>query len=166
MGYFRSQDIRLLLFLNNRLHLKGLKVFMRAYTHLGGVAFHSCLAIFLLFAQRPLGITFLINIFVSQFLVHRPRPYATYESVIVRKESRDTNAFPSAHTASSLMAAFTFSRAFPEMAWLFYPAAILVGLFRIILGYHYPSDVLASMLLTSPTYALLHFLDFSNFSGI
>lgn len=38
MGYFRSQDIRLLLFLNNRLHLKGLKAFMRAYTHLGGVA--------------------------------------------------------------------------------------------------------------------------------
>lgn len=173
MGYFRSQDIRLLLFLNNRLHLKGLKAFMRAYTHLGGVAFHSCLAIFLLFAERPLGVTFLINIFVSQFLVHslkflvhRPRPYATYESVIVRKESRDTNAFPSAHTASSLMAAFTFSKAFPELAWLFYPLAILVGLSRIILGYHYPSDVLASMLLTSLTYTLLHFLDFSNFSGI
>ena len=56
MGYFRSQDIRLLLFLNNRLHLKGLKAFMRAYTHLGGVAFHSCLAIFLLFAERPQGL--------------------------------------------------------------------------------------------------------------
>lgn len=64
------------------------------------------------------------------------------------------------------MAAFTFSKAFPELAWLFYPLAILVGLSRIILGYHYPSDVLASMLLTSLTYTLLHFLDFSNFSGI
>ena len=159
MNYFRRTDIRILYFINNKLHNKMLQRFFTIYTELGGVVFYSFLILLLLLLVRPLGVTLLVNIFISQFIVHsikfivhRPRPYITYEDIIVRKASKDINAFPSAHTASSLMAALTFSMVFPSFSAVFYIGAVMVGISRIYLGYHYPSDVLGSMLITLTTY--------------
>ena len=64
-------------------------------------------------------------------LVERPRDFS----------------FPSGHTASSFAAAGVFFRRLPK--WLGVPAlllAVLMGLSRLYVGVHYPTDVLVGLL--------------------
>jgi undecaprenyl-diphosphatase len=55
----------------------------------------------------------------------------------------DHFSFPSGHTlhamAFSLVALFYY----PHLAWLLLPFTLLVALSRVVLGLHYPSDVMA-----------------------
>lgn len=168
MNILRDIDVKILFFINKRLHNKYLHQFFRLYTEFGGVIFYSLLIIFLFLTNKNIGISLLINIFISQFIVHglkfvihRPRPYVTYEEIINRKASKDINAFPSAHTASSLMAALTLGEFFPEWRIPLIIGAALVAFSRIYLGYHYPSDVLGSMGITILSFLAIQLFNIS-----
>lgn len=77
----------------------------------------------------------------------RPRPFATHAALthVLSAKSSDPS-FPSDHAAAAFaiaFAVFAFSR---RGGALFLAAATLISLSRIALGLHYPSDVLAGML--------------------
>jgi membrane-associated phospholipid phosphatase len=80
------------------------------------------------------------------YLWERPRPF-THAALTHVLGTRTTDpSFPSDHTAAAFaiaFAVFTFSR---RAGAVFLAVATLIGLSRIALGMHYPSDVLAGLL--------------------
>ena len=59
----------------------------------------------------------------------------------------ETYSFPSGHVANSASGALALSRAWPPFAPMFWTLAALVCVSRILVGAHYPLDVLAGALL-------------------
>jgi undecaprenyl-diphosphatase len=91
-----------------------------------------------------------IALLANQAIAHvwdRPRPFATHQAgtYLLSAPSPDPS-FPSDHAAAAFAIAFCVL-AFSRWAGVgFLSAATLIGLSRIALGMHYPSDVLAGLL--------------------
>ena len=77
----------------------------------------------------------------------RPRPCARHERILPRVAPLDEYSFPSGHTLHATAFTLIAIHDYPPLIWLLLPFAVLVALSRIVLGLHYPSDVLAGALL-------------------
>jgi undecaprenyl-diphosphatase len=73
----------------------------------------------------------------------RKRPCERSAGPPQRAPIPDHGSFPSGHTLHAVMAAVVVSVLAGPVAPLFIVLAILVGLSRVVLGVHYPSDVAA-----------------------
>jgi undecaprenyl-diphosphatase len=77
----------------------------------------------------------------------RERPFITHASIVRGAVPLDRFSFPSGHTLHAVSFTLIASMAFPLLALLLVPLALLIALSRVVLGLHYPSDVLAGALL-------------------
>lgn len=85
-----------------------------------------------------------ITVQIIKHLAGRARPRITYETVFTGPSLRGGyDSFPSGHTAAAFSFAFIISLYFPKYRFLFYLAAVLTALSRIIGLSHFPSDILA-----------------------
>lgn len=73
----------------------------------------------------------------------RIRPCHRHPGIRLGTAPLDRFSFPSGHTLHAVAFALTASAHFPVLGWLVWPFAGLVAASRVILGLHYPSDVLA-----------------------
>ena len=73
----------------------------------------------------------------------RERPFITHDGIDRAGATLDRYSFPSGHTLHAVSFAWQASAHFPALAWVLLPLAGLIAASRVVLGLHYPSDVLA-----------------------
>ncbi|MGE6333812.1 phosphatase PAP2 family protein [Stenotrophomonas sp. NPDC077659] len=74
----------------------------------------------------------------------RPRPYAADLRIRAWVAPLDEFSFPSGHTLHAVSFTIVALAYYPWLAPLLVPFTFGVGLSRVVLGLHYPSDVLAA----------------------
>jgi len=69
-----------------------------------------------------------------------PEAIPGFKSVV---EPSDRFSFPSGHTSAAFMVASIFTYFYPIAGIVLFPWAVMVGIARVVLGVHFPSDVIA-----------------------
>ena len=106
-----------------------------------------------------LAVTYIVVDLVMKPVFDRPRPFEV-EDLVPIVDPPTSASFPSGHTAHSFAAAFCifyYNRRWGIPALAF---ASLVGVSRIYLGVHWPTDVLAGVIVgVAVAYAAIWFMD-------
>lgn len=102
-----------------------------------------------------LGFAFEVPLFMLiKRLLKRPRPYHQL-SITAVIQAHDQFSFPSGHTTAAFLFATLASHSFPEFTGIWFSWAVAVGLSRLLLGVHYPGDIIAGAVIGT---ALAHFV--------
>lgn len=155
---FLSLDSGILLWIQDHLRQEWLDPVVKGFTHLGDSGFLwilLCLALLLFPQTRRVGGAVAVALIMSLIctnillkpLVQRTRPWLVVEGLTALVAEHDMNSFPSGHTSAALAAAVACLGTLPKK-WggVVLALAVLMGLSRLYVGVHYPSDVLAGAL--------------------
>jgi undecaprenyl-diphosphatase len=157
---FYEFECRLFQNVNQHFDKKYLNFFFRAITNLGGASFTiGLMLILLIISPKETRMTVLASALAlssSHIPVHfmkklfpRKRPYLTLEETKFPANPLQDHSFPSGHTTAFFSVMIPFVLLFPHLAIILIPLGICVGVSRIYLGLHYPSDVMAGSILGS-----------------
>ncbi len=154
MARFDIAEYRLCRRLNRGAASSWLRALLQLASRLGdGVAWYALVAALPLIygraALRPaigMAVTGIVGLLIYRWLKHalvRERPFIRHPGITLAMPPLDRYSFPSGHTLHAV--AFTWQAVanFPELAWVLIPLASLIAASRVVLGLHYPSDVLA-----------------------
>jgi len=73
----------------------------------------------------------------------RERPYVSHECISLGTAPLDRYSFPSGHTLHAVAFTQVATAHVPELALVLVPFTVLVAASRVVLGLHYPTDVVA-----------------------
>lgn len=151
--YFDSLELSICVFFNRISRWENIRKFFSVISRLGNGVFWYVLMAVIAISDYPVGgmaavhmaVVGLIGLLIYKVLktqMVRQRPYIQWEQIINGTAPLDLYSFPSGHTLHAV--AFTCVALFyyPSLFWLLIPFASLVALSRVILGLHYPTDVL------------------------
>jgi undecaprenyl-diphosphatase len=149
-----SLDLRLCLRLAGRFHGGGSLAFFRGVSRLGnGVLWYALAAALpLLYGASawPAVLRMMVAGAVGLTLYRwiktrtgRERPFVRHPGIFQGAAALDRYSFPSGHTLHAVAFTAISVSYFPVLAWALVPFTVLVGFSRVVLGLHYPSDVLA-----------------------
>ena len=93
------------------------------------------------------AVSLLINQLIGNFIWHRPRPYETHPHVYHLSHSHDPS-FPSDHASAAFGIAFGIYFVDRRVGRFFIAVATLIAAGRVLVGAHYVTDVLASLVIS------------------
>jgi undecaprenyl-diphosphatase len=102
-----------------------------------------------------LGATNLVVYYALKRGTRRQRPFERCDDIHACVKVPDAFSFPSGHTLHAFAFALLLSSFHPGLAPLLWSFAALVGLSRVVLGLHFPSDVVIGALLGLATGGLV-----------
>jgi undecaprenyl-diphosphatase len=150
----RRADEWLCLRLNAALRYQALLLLFRAVSWLGnGIFWYALMLAALVRHGREAALPVLHMIFVGAVCTAtygmvkrgtlRPRPYQALPAVAPGAPPLDAFSFPSGHTLHAVAFTMVASAYWPALAGLLVAFTLLTAASRVVLGLHYPSDVLA-----------------------
>ena len=77
----------------------------------------------------------------------RERPFIRHTEISLAQAPLDRYSFPSGHTLHAVSFTWQACAAFPELTPVLVPLALAIAASRVVLGLHYPTDVLVGALL-------------------
>lgn len=99
-------------------------------------------------ASIHLAVTGLVALGLYKLLkrwTRRPRPFASDQRIQAWVAPLDEFSFPSGHTLHAVAFSLVAIAHYPVLAWVLTPFTAAVAVSRVVLGLHYPSDVLAAI---------------------
>jgi undecaprenyl-diphosphatase len=99
-----------------------------------------------------------LNFAIYRYLkprVCRLRPFVNCPGVCARTRALDTYSFPSGHTLHAVSFSIVIAYHYPLAAAMLVPFTLIVALSRMVLGLHYPTDVVFGAVLGAATAALV-----------
>jgi undecaprenyl-diphosphatase len=157
MRLIQSTDFKIIQYISDNAQSKFLDVLALAVTRLGdGGVVWILLALFLSYPKetRPVGtvafISLAINVIICNLtlkpLIARPRPFEVMDlAILIRRP--DDFSFPSGHTSASFAAATAIFLHYRSFGAPLLVLAFCISLSRLYLLVHFPSDIIAGILL-------------------
>src|SRR4051794_12352604 len=103
------------------------------------------------------GISAFVALGINQVIAqvwHRPRPYESHTGVYHLTQSHDPS-FPSDHASAAFGIAFGIYFIDRRVGRFFLGVAVLIAAGRVVIGAHYPADVIASLFVGAAAGALV-----------
>ena len=133
----------------------GARRYFAAVSRLGdGVAWYALMVALVVFdgidglaASAHLAVTGAIALTLYKLLkrwTKRPRPFASDARIHAWVAPLDEFSFPSGHTLHAVAFTLVALAHYAGLAWVLVPFTATVAVSRVVLGLHYPSDVLAA----------------------
>ena len=161
-------DFEILFFIQNHIRNDFLDIVVPFYTNLGddGIIW-IVLGVLMLIPKKTrkcgimilaaLLVMLLVNNIILKNLVARPRPCATYPEMVDLVHVPTSYSFPSGHTVSAIAVAVTVLLHHKKFGIAILTMAILMGLTRLYVFVHFPTDVYGGMMVGTAIALGVHF---------
>lgn len=153
----------------SRKHSRQLAMVSRWISHTGDGIYYVIIGIIVALLEPVVGLAFFITGVIAFSIelplyvvlknsIKRRRPDDVITEFVAFLIPSDKFSFPSGHTAAAFVMATLISIFYPEHGLLAYSVASVIGFSRVLLGVHFPSDIIAGAFLGSFSTVLAVFL--------